>query len=72
MIPNWNGEQIRVAFAMDYYDRELMSWVATTGGINGEMIRDLVTEGMEARLGLSRQVPMNFVRLADLEACMSL
>jgi hypothetical protein len=31
--------------------------VATTGGINGEMIRDLMTVAMEARFGLFHKVP---------------
>lgn len=30
-----------------------MSWVATTGGINGQMIRDLIAESAEARFGAS-------------------
>ena len=28
-----NGEKVRVAFALDCCDREIMSWVATTKGI---------------------------------------
>jgi transposase InsO family protein len=36
----WNGEVVRVAFALDCHDREAISWVATTAGISGEMIRD--------------------------------
>ncbi len=47
----WNGNKVRVAFAMDCCDREVMSWVATTGGINGQMIRDLVAESVERRFG---------------------
>jgi transposase InsO family protein len=37
----WNGEVVRVAFAVDCHDREVISWVATTAGISGEMIRDM-------------------------------
>ena len=40
-IACWNGAAIRVAFALDTCDREVMAWCATTGGISGEMIRDL-------------------------------
>ena len=29
-----NGERVRVAFALDCCDREIMSWVATTEGID--------------------------------------
>jgi putative transposase len=36
-----NGEPLRVAFALDCCDREAMSWVATTGGYSGEVVRNL-------------------------------
>src|SRR5229473_622607 len=32
----WNGEIVRIAFALDCHDREVISWVATTAGISGE------------------------------------
>jgi putative transposase len=44
-----NRERVRVAFALDCCDREAMSWVATTGGISGDMVRDLMVEAIEAR-----------------------
>jgi len=44
-----NRERVRVAFALDCCDREAMSWLATTGGISGDMVRDLMVEAMEAR-----------------------
>jgi putative transposase len=44
-----NRERVRVAFSLDCCDREAMSWVATTGGITGEMVRDLMVEAIEAR-----------------------
>ena len=31
-----NGERVRVAFALDCCDREAMSFLATTSGVNGE------------------------------------
>lgn len=44
-IPCWNGEVVRVAFAIDTHDREVMAWVATIGaGISGEMVRDMMME----------------------------
>lgn len=46
-----NRERVRIAFALDCCDRETMSWVATTGGITGEMVRDLMVEAVEARFG---------------------
>jgi len=50
-----NGERVRIAFALDCCDREAMSWVATTGGIDGSMVRDLMVEAIETRFG--REVP---------------
>lgn len=29
----WNGEIVRVAFALDSHDREVISWMGTTAGI---------------------------------------
>jgi len=45
----WNGEIVRVAFALDSHDREVISWVATTAGISGEMIRDMMVNCVEQR-----------------------
>jgi len=50
-IACWNGQVVRVAFALDTCDREAMAWCATTGGISGEMIRDLMLEAVEKRFG---------------------
>jgi transposase InsO family protein len=47
----WNGERIQVAFSLDCCDREAMRYVATTGGVSGEMIRDLMAETLEHRFG---------------------
>lgn len=46
-IPCWNGEVVRVAFALDICDREAMAWCASTGGISGETIRDLMLKAVE-------------------------
>jgi transposase InsO family protein len=53
-IPCWNGEVVRLAFAIDTHDREVMAWVATTGGISGEMIRDLMLACVERRFATLR------------------
>jgi transposase InsO family protein len=45
----WSGEIVRVAFALDCHDREIIGWIATTAGISGEMIRDLMVECVERR-----------------------
>lgn len=50
----WNGEVVRVAFALDCHDREVISWVATTAGISGEMIRDMMVRSVEQRFGTIR------------------
>jgi putative transposase len=42
-----NGEKVRVAFALDCCDREAMSFLATTGGISGEDVRDLMVTAVE-------------------------
>jgi len=61
----WNGERIRVAFSMDCCDREIMSYAATTGGISGDLIRDLITESIEARFGMVDRVPRKIQWLSD-------
>ena len=64
-IACWNGERIRVAFSMDCCDREIMSYVATTGGISGDMVRDLIAEAIEARFGSVDRVPEKIQWLSD-------
>src|ERR1700691_3012437 len=39
-----NGDKVRIAFALDCCDREAMSFLATTSGIRGEDVRDLMLE----------------------------
>ena len=41
----------RVLIALHCWDRETMSWVATTGVITGEMVRDSMVVAVEARFG---------------------
>ncbi len=48
----WNGEIVRVAFALDCHDREVIGWTATTAGISGEMIRDMMVHCVENRFGV--------------------
>ena len=47
----WNGEAVRIAFALDCHDREVIGWTATTAGISGETIRDLMIGCVESRFG---------------------
>jgi transposase InsO family protein len=53
-IPCWNGEKVRVVFALDCSDREVLSYLATTGGISGEMVRDVMALAIENRFGSER------------------
>ena len=59
-----NGEVVRVAFALDCHDREVVGWVAATAGISGEMIRDLMVECVGRRFGTVR-APHSVQWLAD-------
>ena len=45
---------VRLAFALDCHDREAISWVATTAGISGEMIRDMMVRCVEQRFAAIR------------------
>jgi transposase InsO family protein len=64
-IACWNGDRVRVAFSMDCCDREIMSYVATTGGISGDLIRDLIAESIESRFGMVDKVPRKIQWLSD-------
>lgn len=46
-----NGERVHVAFSLDTCDREVMRYLASTIGIDGKAIRDLMIETIEYRLG---------------------
>jgi putative transposase len=67
-IACWNGEVVRVAFALDTCDREVMAWCASTAGISGEMIRDLMVESVERRSG-DDGVPHPIQWLSDNGSC---
>jgi hypothetical protein len=47
----WNGEHVEVAFSLDCHDREVISWVTSSRGIDGELVRDLMAESVEIRFG---------------------
>jgi putative transposase len=67
-IACWNGQVVRVAFALDSCDREVMAWTASTGGVTGEMIRDLMVESIERRFG-SDPLPHPVQWLSDNGSC---
>ena len=60
-----NGEKVRVAFALDCCDREAMAWVATTQGIKGEDVRDLMVASVESRFGQINRLPQTIEWLSD-------
>ena len=64
-VPCWNGQTVRVAFVLDTCDREVITWTATTAGIAGEQVRDLMVEAVEQRFGPVTQVPHTIEWLAD-------
>lgn len=65
----WNGDLVQVAFVLDCHDREIITWIASTRGITGEMIRDLMTEGLEKRFAGQARVPRALQWLSDNWPC---
>ena len=64
-----NSEKVRVAFALDCCDREAMSYVATTAGITGKDVRDLMVAAVEHRFGAVNQLPSLIEWLTDNGSC---
>jgi transposase InsO family protein len=64
-IPCWNGEVVRVAFALDTCDREVMAWQATREGFSGQMVRDVMLEAVEHRFGAALHTPQPIEWLSD-------
>ena len=64
-----NGERVRVAFALDCCDREVMSWVATTKGIDAGLVGDLMMQAVENRFGANGQPPKPIEWLTDNGSC---
>jgi len=64
-----NGERIRVAFALDCCDREVMNWVATIKGIDAGLVGDLMMQAVENRFG-KNAAPSNPIEwLTDNGSC---
>ncbi len=68
-IPCDNGARVQVAFSLDTCDREIMSYVASTRGIDGEMIEDLMAETMQYRFGDIHHLPFKIQWLTDNGPC---
>jgi putative transposase len=60
-----DGEKVRVAFALDCCDREALGFVATTEGIKGEDVQDLMIAAVEARFGQVNRLPHVIEWLSD-------
>ncbi len=63
-----NGEQVHVAFSIDACDREAMRYIASTKGIDGKSVQDLMVETVEYRFG-QLQVPKGLQWLTDNGSC---
>jgi putative transposase len=60
---------LRVAFALDCCDREAMSWVATTIGIDAALVGDLMMQAVEKRFGANGKPPQAIEWLTDNASC---
>jgi putative transposase len=61
----WNKEKVRVAFALDCCDREAISWVGTTKGIDAGLVKDMMLAAVEQRFGSDATPPRPIEWLTD-------
>jgi putative transposase len=67
-ISCWNGDALRIAFAIDTHDHEVLAWTASPRGIGGIAVRDLMLLAVERRFGALRtRYPVEW--LADNDSC---
>ncbi|HEY0707624.1 MAG TPA: IS3 family transposase [Polyangia bacterium] len=64
-VRTWNGDRVQMSFVLDCCDREVISFTATAGFIDGQMIRDLMLAAVERRFGDVRTVPHAIEWLSD-------
>ncbi len=64
-----NGERVFIAFSLDTCDREILGYVASTVGIDGAAIRDLMLESVEYRFGKSQKLQRPIQWLTDNGPC---
>ena len=64
-IQCWHGDQVHVAFVLDCHAREAISRVASNKDVDGQMIRDLMTECMEIRFPFHHHLPYKLQWLSD-------
>ena len=61
----WNGDVVRMAFIIDAFDREIITWAAVCGaGISGSDVRDMMLDAVEKRFGAVR-APHPIEHLSD-------
>ena len=56
---------MQIAFSMDCCDREVITWVTSSRGIDGGLVRDLMTETVEIRFGDVKRLPHRLQWLSD-------
>lgn len=65
-----NGDRVNVAFALDCCDREILGYTATSqGGIDSEMICDLIANSVAYRFGDRYKLPNAIQWLTDNGPC---
>jgi putative transposase len=64
-----NGDRMQVAFSLDTCDREAISYVASTRGIDSDMVQDLMAQTMTNRFGEVNQLPHRIQWLSDNGPC---
>ena len=64
-IQCWNAERVHVAFSLDTCDREVIRYVASTIGVDGSMVRDLMVESVETRFAGAAKAPVRVQWLSD-------
>ncbi len=63
------GERVWVASALDYCDREAMSWVATTKSVDACLAGDLMMQAVKQRYGTNIKSGGNAEWLTDNGSC---
>ena len=64
-----NGQIVRVAFSLHCCNREMISFVATTGCISSAIICDLMIQSVEHRFGSVDRAPHRIEWLSDKGSC---
>lgn len=64
-IQCWNAERVHVVFSLDTCDREVIRYLASTIGVDGGMVRDLMVETVESRFGAVSASPKKVQWLSD-------